>query len=85
MPGDECELQRTGTWEPSDAPWWAMQADTATSWLYAGTHARTVVARDLGTMAPLTGLIGNHTGWVRALAAVEKTAEVGTMKPRFLY
>jgi len=26
-------------------------------------------------LAVLTGVVGNHTGWVRALAAVEKTAE----------
>ena len=48
-------LQQTGRWEPSDAPWWAMQADATTSRLYTGTHARTVVAQDLATLAPLTG------------------------------
>lgn len=45
--------------------------------MYAGTHAKTVVARSLRAgarrwMSPLEGTIGNHTGWVRALTAVDK-------------
>ena len=59
-----------------DAPWWCLDASDD-DYLYAGTHARAVVARLTSDpdLPPLPGAVANHTGWVRALASVAKTQE----------
>ena len=59
---------------PDDAPWWCLDVDE--DYLYAGTHARTVVARVAADpdLPPLPGAVEDHTGWVRALASAPKTS-----------
>jgi WD40 repeat protein len=57
-----------------DAPWWCLEVDD--DWLYYGTHTRKVRARIAvdADLEKLPGSIKNHTGWVRAMARVGKTA-----------
>ena len=71
---DRVRFRRDVQFGPDDAPWWCLDVDE--DYLYAGTHARTVVARVAADpdLPPLPGAVENHTGWVRALASAPKTS-----------
>jgi WD40 repeat protein len=66
-------LVRDACFGDDDAPWWCLSIDE--EWLYAGTHTRNVRVRLAvdSELDPLPGGIGDHTGWVRALASLPKT------------
>jgi WD40 repeat protein len=71
---DRVRFHRDVQFGPDDAPWWCLDVDD--DYLYAGTHARTVVARVAADpdLPPLPGAVEDHTGWVRALASAPKTS-----------